>query len=384
MPEQLQEFCSSRGLALHIDRDAGLLRGVKLLGLASKNGREYPEPTLARAAPLYDGAKVNVNHPKGHPLAPRDYQDRLGTIRNVVARPGEGLFGDLQYNPKHALAEQLLWDAEHAPENVGFSHNVQARTAKRGDQTIVEEILTVQSVDLVADPATTRGLFESARRAGDAGTRQQAQPGAGSPPISFTADSPDQPIGGPTPAARHDLVGEERDSTDSRTPPTQPETLNLEHETIAEQAAEIIRLHEQVKTLQAAQAIAHKRAAIAALLVEHGLPPLPAPSPCRAGDVSPPIFGRPARDTVASAIVSESFIQSLLATPDEAALRTLVLERAALVEQARHWQGDSGARWAERSEAHAQGTRRPLSREQTPVESRGEDSLAAFVKAIRV
>ena len=47
--------------------------------------------------------------------------------------PGEGLFGDLQYNPKHALAEQLSWDAEHAPENVGFSHNVQARTAKRGD-----------------------------------------------------------------------------------------------------------------------------------------------------------------------------------------------------------------------------------------------------------
>ena len=164
MPDLLQEYCSSRGVALRIDRAAGLLRGVKLLGLASKNGREYPEATLARAARLYDGAKVNVNHPKGHPLAPRDYQDRIGTIHNVAARPGEGLFGDLQFNPKHALAEQLLWDAEHAPENVGFSHNVQARTAKRGDTTIVEEILAVQSVDLVADPATTRGLFEERER----------------------------------------------------------------------------------------------------------------------------------------------------------------------------------------------------------------------------
>jgi hypothetical protein len=360
MPESLQEFCSSRGLALRIDRDAGLLRGVKLLGLSSKNGREYPQATLARAAALYDGAKVNVNHPKGHPLAPRDYQDRLGTIRNVVARPGEGLFGDLQYNPKHALAEQLLWDAEHAPENVGFSHNVQARTTKRGDQTIVEEILAVQSVDLVADPATTRGLFESAWRAGDV-----------SPPITLTADSLGEPIGRPTPAARHDAIGEHIESTDCHSAPTQPETSNLKLETVvSEQAAEIERLREQINQLQAAQAIAHKRAAIAALLVEHGLPPLGV-------NQAPPDNG------TANAITSESFIQSLLAAPDDATMRTLVRERAQLVEQARRWNGRSDVGWAERSEAHANGAQRPIAREQTLIESREENSLAAFVKAIR-
>ena len=53
-------------------------------------------------------------------------------IRDVKAG-GEGLFADFHFNPKHALAEQLLWDAEHAPENVGFSHNVEARTARRGE-----------------------------------------------------------------------------------------------------------------------------------------------------------------------------------------------------------------------------------------------------------
>ncbi|MGO9597438.1 MAG: hypothetical protein ACLP7Q_05395, partial [Isosphaeraceae bacterium] len=58
-------------------------------------------------------------------------------------------------------------DAEHAAENVGFSHNVEARTSRRGDRVVVEAILRVQSVDLVADPATTRGLFESAATAGD-------------------------------------------------------------------------------------------------------------------------------------------------------------------------------------------------------------------------
>ena len=162
MSELLQEFCDSAGVSLRIDRASGVIRGIKVLGLQSRNGREYLPEALARAVGLYEGAKVNVNHPKGHPLAPRDYQERIGVIRNVRHRTGEGLFADFHFNPKHDLSEQLVWDAEHAPENVGFSHNVQARTSRRGETTLVEEIVQVHSVDLVADPATTRGLFESA------------------------------------------------------------------------------------------------------------------------------------------------------------------------------------------------------------------------------
>ena len=161
MAEELQEYCDSRGVRMRVDRESGVIRGVKILGLQSRNGRSYLPDALRQAAALYENAKVNVNHPKGHPAAPRDYQDRLGQIRGVELRPEEGLFGDLHFNPKHALAEQLVWDAEHAPENVGFSHNVEARTAKRGEEVVVEAITRVQSVDLVADPATTRGLFEA-------------------------------------------------------------------------------------------------------------------------------------------------------------------------------------------------------------------------------
>ncbi len=167
MPEQLQEFVDSQGLELRVDAERGVLRDVKLLGLTSRNGRTYLEAALADAAALYEGAKVNVNHPKGSTLAPRDYQDRLGAIREVKFRAGEGLFGDLHFNPKHALAEQLAWDALHAPEQVGLSHNVLAETRRDGERVIVEAITKVESVDLVADPATTRGLFE------DAGARSQ-------------------------------------------------------------------------------------------------------------------------------------------------------------------------------------------------------------------
>ncbi len=155
--ELLQEYSDSRDVAVRVDRGEGVLFGVKLIGLSSRNGRRYREAALAGAAVLYEDAKVNVNHPKEGPLAPRDYQDRIGIIRGVEFRAGEGLFGNLHFNPKHALAEQLVWDAEHNPRNVGFSHNVQAKLSRSEAGIVVEEITRVQSVDLVADPAATEG-----------------------------------------------------------------------------------------------------------------------------------------------------------------------------------------------------------------------------------
>ncbi|MBI1899753.1 MAG: hypothetical protein HYS13_01405 [Planctomycetia bacterium] len=156
----LVEFADSRGLSVAADANTGVIRGVKIVGLESKNNRRYRPEAVREAVRLYEGVKVNVNHPKGHPGAPRDYQDRLGCLRNVRFEE-TGLYGDLHFNPHHPLAEQLVWDALHAPENVGLSHNVQARTARDGDVVVVEEIGHVHSVDLVADPATTTSLFES-------------------------------------------------------------------------------------------------------------------------------------------------------------------------------------------------------------------------------
>ncbi len=157
--ERLLEYTTSQGVRPVVDRRLGIVRGVKVLGLASRNGRVYQAAAIAEAARLYEGVKVNLNHPKANAWGPRDYQDRLGSLRNVCATDS-GLFGDFHYNPKHPVAEQLAWDAEHAPENLGLSHNVQARTSRRGNQTVVEAIVKVNSVDLVADPATTNSLFE--------------------------------------------------------------------------------------------------------------------------------------------------------------------------------------------------------------------------------
>ena len=161
LTENLRETVLTASDAVRIDREAGVIFGVKIIGCESRNGRHYPNDTLRHAIPLYENSKVNLDHPDGDPRKSRSYHARFGVIRNVHLRENEGLYADFWFNPKHSIAEQLLWDAEHAPDNVGFSHNVEAVVKRDTTTALVERIVSVRSVDLVADPASTQGLFES-------------------------------------------------------------------------------------------------------------------------------------------------------------------------------------------------------------------------------
>lgn len=288
MPELLQEYVDSGSHRLRVDRTAGVIRGVKLLGLRSRNGRRYRQQALADAIALYEGAKVNVNHPKGHPLAPRDYQDRLGVIAGVELRTGEGLFADLCFNPKHALSEQLMWDAEHASQNVGLSHNVLAQTRRERGETVVEAITKVQSIDLVADPATTRGLFE---QQGDASSPKGGQ----AAPIEWDELTIEQ-----LRLNRPDLL----------------EELEQTHALLLED------MQAQLDEYATRDRARRRREQIADLLHEYGLP---APD---------------SRDDSARAIVSERFLETLTGTKNEQELRRLIEDRATLVRSASRWQNE--------------------------------------------
>jgi hypothetical protein len=293
MTDTILEYCDSRGVSVAVDRQAGVIRGVKVLGLESRNGRTYLPEALAQAAKLYEDSKVNVNHPKGSPSAPRDYQDRLGSIRNISLRPGEGLFADLHFNPKHALAEQLAWDAEHSPENVGFSHNVEAWVVRRDGRVVVEAITRVQSVDLVADPATTRGLFESANA--DAVVVGH---GKGDSPIFV-----DTKIGT---VPREGIESLDLDDLKQKYP-------ELVESIRREQSAEIRRLQEEIERLAALDRERRNREMAKRLLGEYGLP-----DPDSA-------------DPLAETISGDRFLESLAAVESEQAMRELVAERAKLV-----------------------------------------------------
>jgi hypothetical protein len=292
MSETLQEFVDSRGVTMRVDRSQGILRGVKVLGLRSRNGRTYLPEALQKAAPLYEDTKVNVNHPKVDPLAARDYQDRIGSLRNVSVRADEGLFADFHFNPKHVLAEQLLWDVEHAPQNVGFSHNVLARTVHQGNQIVVEAITRVHSVDLVADPATTQGLFES------------AIPGQDDLAPAAPANAQVKPSSEP----RGDLV----------------DTLLAESAQQLEQTrGELARAEAEIERLRVSEAAAQRQLLIRGLLDEAGL--------------SRAVAGL----ATAGSAITDRFLETLAQAQDESTVRELIRDRAALVERLRRADADA-------------------------------------------
>lgn len=147
---------------LMVDREAGVIRNVKIIGFNSQNGRRYTSGALKAAIPLYEGIKVNVDHPEKGPTQQRSSYDRFGKFVNVRFVEGEGLFGDLVYLKSHPIAEQVCEAAERMPDVFGMSHNAQGEgiVDKRGIFE-VNKITEVRHVDLVADPATTQSLAES-------------------------------------------------------------------------------------------------------------------------------------------------------------------------------------------------------------------------------
>ncbi len=144
-----------------VDRGRGVIRNVKILGARSRNGGMYSPNAMATAKPLYEGARVNIDHPdRGAPDKVRAFGDWFGVLENVRLRK-DGLYGDLAYLTSHPLAGQVCEAAERFPASFGLSHNAQVSEAVHEGQTVYAAINRVRSVDIVCKPATTRGIFEA-------------------------------------------------------------------------------------------------------------------------------------------------------------------------------------------------------------------------------
>lgn len=144
--------------ASRVDRAAGVIKGVKLLGWSSQNGRTYdPDGVDPR---LYEGRAVNFNHHRG--AGDRSVYDRFGRVVNV-RKAADGLYGDLEYLRSHPYAESVAEAAERMPNVYGLSHTARGVERPGGVKggNRIERVESVQSVDLVGDPATVSGLYES-------------------------------------------------------------------------------------------------------------------------------------------------------------------------------------------------------------------------------
>ncbi len=133
--------------------NAYLLTNVKIIGTKSKNKREYPINTLEKAASLYENHAVYCDH--DHSGKNRKYTDRIGNLKHVTIKE-DGLYSDLQINPKHHLAESIRWDFMNNSRDVGLSHDAEGDLSN-GKCT---KITKLKSIDLVVNPATTFTLRE--------------------------------------------------------------------------------------------------------------------------------------------------------------------------------------------------------------------------------
>ncbi len=146
-----------------VDAESGVLRGVKLLGMESRNKRRYKREGMQKAVSLYEGLKIYVDHPSRDDAGgERKMKDWAGVITKARFE-SDGIYGDVKLRKESEHFRGIIEAATEFPKAVGFSHVADGESDYEGDTEIVESIKKVFSVDLVTDPATTGGFFESKR-----------------------------------------------------------------------------------------------------------------------------------------------------------------------------------------------------------------------------
>ena len=164
--------------------DDGIIRNTVMITSRSSNGkggRRYSDKALQSIARMSEGLPAYANHVAPDvAFKPRDVRDLIGRHQNVrVVKFGDGtskVLSDL-----HVLEHHRPWVmalAQSLPDVVGNSLVSKGSVKMEGDTEVVDDILQVRSADLVSDPASTNGLFESTGGRADVRTLAAAVPTA--------------------------------------------------------------------------------------------------------------------------------------------------------------------------------------------------------------
>ena len=110
---------------------------------------------------MYEGKKVYVDHPTRETMQDdRKFADWAGIIKNPRYEGG-AVYGDIHLRQKSRHYDELIEAAEKFHGAFGLSHVADGESRMQGGTEVIESITDVFSVDIVTDPATTAGLFES-------------------------------------------------------------------------------------------------------------------------------------------------------------------------------------------------------------------------------
>lgn len=146
--------------SVRVNREEGYIDGVLICGVTSRNNRDYPPAVLTRDHARYEGQVVNCDHGE-EPTVERRFGWFTGVKPGDDGRPR----GRLNVLKSHPMAERVFEAAERNPSLFGMSHVAVCGTKRVNGRETVESINKVLSIDLVADPATTKSLYESYTRA---------------------------------------------------------------------------------------------------------------------------------------------------------------------------------------------------------------------------
>ena len=157
------------GFAGEIDEEAGIIRNALLGGYGSKNGYQYTDAAYDDAAQsgVYDGVDVYIDHSEfdqtGLSNPEPSVKEAWGCVENPRHVPGEGMRGDIHYLKSDPLTPKVLERIRRWPKRCGFSHDANCRFEDTAEGVQVTQVRKVFRVDLVRQPATTRGVWESVR-----------------------------------------------------------------------------------------------------------------------------------------------------------------------------------------------------------------------------
>lgn len=139
-----------------IDRNAGMLYGVRVMGIKSAHGYDYSLDAQRAACPRYEQMPVGLDH--DYNGGPMTVEAAWGTLCNPRV-DDRGTVADLRYLKTHVRTEQVLEDAER---DVGlFSLSAVTTRVVEHPKGTVKSFSPVR-VDLVVRGATTKKLFEQA------------------------------------------------------------------------------------------------------------------------------------------------------------------------------------------------------------------------------
>lgn len=144
------------------DINKGVIENVKFLGYQSQNGYRYSEKAVDRSMSLLEGKKVYINHSDDRSVITRRYEDWVGVAEGCHRIPETGGWGKLRLNQKHPLYPMIMEAAEKFPTYFGMS--ITGNAIMSQDRKVVEDMEEIFSIDIVTDPATNKGLFESTQR----------------------------------------------------------------------------------------------------------------------------------------------------------------------------------------------------------------------------